>query len=1025
MKKTTSIILSIIISVLALSPCYTYITEEIGKKNVLAIGNDISQMCAEYDDYDSLAQDDDKTIYTRLIINTNDIVDEYGAVDSVYGFGYAFLQYADEKTAKKAKTQYENLGYTVDYDSVAALCNTNSNDYPQYANWPEEWAYEETDAVSALDYYKLKAKSTINIAVVDSGINYNHELFKNRVVRTKVDFSSEATGDEMDKYGHGTNVAGAIAKSTPSNVKISAYKFYDSKGNGTASEALSALEYIKQLSNKPDIINCSFVTRSGLGTIIDELVDMGVTVVAGAGNEGKEVYQQPAIFDSVITVAATNYYGKPCSFTNYGSCIDISAPGEYIHTADMSSNSAYTFANGTSFATPIVSAVAAYVLMEHKNYTPEQVKQEIIATATPFKKSDCYNDRYGAGIVNFSNIINGSRCKDVTANYISGAYRDNISVELKCANSLVDIYYTTDGTMPTKENGAKYTEPIDVTESTRVIAAAYARAGTPFHSKFTYLDYYILKDGESEYVIEKSGSSGIIKAYLGNDTNLVVPDIVNGIVPTELGGNIFKNSNIESIVLPDTVTTIGDNAFYNTNLKSITANGICNLNKRCFYGCEQLADINFPDLRYIGTEALFGCKSLPQDLELSSVERIADQGLSGTYFKTINLPECTEVGTSAFEGCTAQEIVLKKTTKLGAKAFYNCTNLETIYIPQATSFGGCLGCTNLKTVFAPMAKGIVTDIPSNTTIYCTWRMTGITFPQEYSDYKCTIVSPEYTAGLAVANNYGEKDKYNHTVSDRIAESKGAQIRTRDNGLRFGFEFDDNSIGFDFKKYAQSIDYGFVYTYVSFEGENDFQINDTLRVDSNKNNIVIKADKRNADGTISTYNAVFTDIPEKYFDYEISVRAYVCIDGMYFYSPVETSSINDVLEYNDDDTNDNDIQFEHVHSFTKSLVAPNCETGGYTLYTCKNCKESYMDDFADALGHNYDFTSYTDGTYNYICTACNKADSKSKADLPVFADYINTKVTRGNDNMYLDLNNDEIINAKDYAKINHLAKWSAD
>ena len=144
--------------------------------------------------------------------------------------------------------------------------------------------------------------------------------------------------------------------------------------------------------------------------------------------------------------------------------------------------------------------------------------------------------------------------------------------------------------------------------------------------------------------------------------------------------------------------------------------------------------------------------------------------------------------------------------------------------------------------------------------------------------------------------------------------------------------------------------------------------------------------------------------------------------MYFYSPVETSSINDVQEYNDIDANDNDIQFEHEHSYTKSLVAPNCESSGYTLYTCKNCKESYMDDFTDAIGHNYDFTSYSDGTYNYICTACNKADSKSKADLPVFADYINTKVTRGNDNMYLDLNNDEFINAKDFAKIHHLSKY---
>lgn len=82
----------------------------------------------------------------------------------------------------------------------------------------------------------------------------------------------------------------------------------------------------------------------------------------------------------------------------------------------------------------------------------------------------------------------------------------------------------------------------------------------------------------------------------------------------------------------------------------------------------------------------------------------------------------------------------------------------------------------------------------------------------------------------------------------------------------------------------------------------------------------------------------------------------------------------------------------------------------------------MDNFADALGHNYDFTGYTDGTYNYICTVCDKADSKRKSDLPEFIQYVNTNVTRGNNNMYLDLNNDDFINAKDFAKIHHLSKY---
>lgn len=884
MKKQICIFLTFLTIILAMAPCTSVLAEEARKQSVLKTSKQIVALCNEYDNY-SNSNDGDK-IDNRLMVKTNDRIDEYGAIDSVYGFGYAFLQYADEKSAQKAKENYEESGYTADYDCVV----TSSSTYDKY-NTNDEWAYEETDAIATIDYYKSRIKPTINIAVVDSGINYNHELFKNRIERTKVDFSTDASGDEMDTSGHGTKVAGAIAKSTPSNVKLFAYKTFDKNSKGTSSEAVAALSYIKQLKNKPDIINCSFSTGS-LGTVIDELVDMGVTVVAAAGNDGKEVYKQPAIFDSVITVAAITPHGNAWTSSNYGSCVDISAPGVGVYTANFPGNNTYAQFAGTSMATPLVSAAAAYVLMEHRSYTPEQVKQEIIATATPFKKSDCYNDRYGAGIVNFSNIINGTRCKDVTANYISGAYRDNISVELKCANSLVDIYYTTDGTLPTKENGAKYTEPIDVSDSTRLIAAAYARAGTPFHSKFTYLDYYILNDGESEYVIEKSGYSGIIKAYLGNETNLVVPDVVNGIVPTELGGNIFKNSNIESIVLPDTVTTIGDNAFYNTNLKSITANGICNLNKRCFYGCEQLADINFPDLRYIGTEALLDCKLLTQDLDLPFVNWVADKGLAGTYFKTINLPECTEVGASAFEGCTAQEIVLKKTTKLGAKAFYNCTNLETIYIPQATSFGGCSGCTNLKTVFAPMSKSIVTDIPSNTTIYCTGRMTGITFPQEYSDYKCTIVSPEYTAGLAAAIQDGDKDRYIHISSDEIAKDKGGQIRPRDNGLRFGFSFDEKSIGFDFKKYAQSIDYGFVYTFESLDDKNAFQINDYLR-ENNSKVFVKSSEKRNVDGTVSTYNAVFTNIPKDHLDDKISARAYVNIDGMYFYSPVVTRSYSSV------------------------------------------------------------------------------------------------------------------------------------
>lgn len=1039
MKKRLSVLLSIIIVLSICAPLTSVMAEEARKQSALKTGKEIAALCNKYDNYNELDSIDEQTINTRLIVKSDDKIEEYDAIDSVYGFGYVFLQYADEENAEKALHNYENSGYIVSYDSVA-----NCTDSANHQEWGDNWSYDRVDSDSALDYYKLKAKPTINIAVVDSGINYNHELFKNRITRTK--FNSSASGEannEIDDYGHGTKVAGVIANSTPSNVKISAYKVMDNKGYGSSSTIVAACSYIEELNNKPDIVNFSLGVETGviIESVIDELVNQGITVVAAAGNDNREVIKAPGKCESAITVAAFDYYNKPCSFTNYGQVVDISAPGEYIYTADMSKENAYTFSLGTSLATPFVSAAAAYVLMENRKYTPQQVKQELIDTAMPFKKSGCFN-LYGAGMVNFSNIINGSRCKDVTTNYQSGVYRDDISVELKCANTLVDIYYTTDGTLPTKERGTKYTEPIAVTNSTRIIAATFARAGTSMHSKFTSLDYYILKNNEPEYIVDRNGS---ILNYLGSDTDLVVPDNINGIQPTSISQKCFWNQNINSIKLPDSVTDIEKYAFYGTELSSIEGNNVENINECSFYECEKLSNIKFPELRYIGkqslygcntlsnidlsnvkeigSEALYGCKSLPKQPDFSSVDWVAEKGLAGTYFSTIHLPNCTRADDNAFDGCTAEEIVLNKAKSIGSNAFNNCKNLKVLYVPNAQDLSGRFnGCSNLNMIFAPKATYITLSIPNNTTIYCSDKLTGVDFLDDYKDYKYTFISPEYTPGLNEADRDGYTDRFIRVESDKFAKSKGGQIRTRDNGLRFGFEFDETVIDFDFKKYAESIDYGFVYTFDSYENKNDFQKNYYLR--ANRNNVFVKsANKRNVEGTVSTYNAVFTGIPTNHFDDKISARAYVNIDGMYFYSPVITrsySSASNADDYVGIEEADNDIVFVHEHSFVKSVIAPKCEEKGYTLYKCAKCNESYTENYIDALGHNYKFVSADNLKLTYKCSECDSTVTKTKSELPIFIDYVNTKVMRGNDNMYLDLNNDGYINAKDYALLNKIS-----
>lgn len=987
MKKRLSVLLSIIIVLSICAPITSVMAEEARKQSVLKTGKEIAALCNEYDNY-SNSNDGDK-IDNRLMLKTNDRIDKYGAIDYVKGIGYYFLQYETKEKADFAKKKYKALNYTVNNDSVVKLCDTKLTMPSQYSNWPEEWAYEETDATATIDYYKSRIKPTINIAVIDSGVNYNHELLKYRVVRTKMDFSTDNTGDEMDKSGHGTNVAGAIAKSTPSNVKLFAYKIFNKNLKGTSSEAVAALSYIKQLKNKPDIINCSFETGS-LGTVINELVDMGVTVVAGAGNDGKEVYKQPAIFDSVITVAATDYYGEPCSFTNYGDKIDVSAPGEYVYTADISSNTAYKYVNGTSFSTPITAAACAYVLMEHSKYTPEQVKQEIKKTAIPFKKSDCYNDRYGAGIVNFSNIISGTRCKDVTANLQSGVYRDDISVELKSANTLADIYYTTDGTLPSKTNGTKYTEPIKLTETTRINAVAFARAGTPFKSKFTYLDYYILKDGESEFIVD---NYNCLKAYLGNDTNITIPDTIDGIEIYGIAKYCFKNSNIESVTLPDKRLSIEDEAFY---------------------GCKNLKNINLSKVTYIGPYAFANCTSLTDKADFSSVERVDETGLAYTYFKTINLPECTNIGQLAFEGSKAENIIFGKLERTSNAAFYNCSNLKKLYIPKVKSFSSnnTRSCNSIELIFAPSVKYLTLDVTHDINVYCDLLLSAQI--ENPSKYNCNIITQSYAPGLKDVDS----SLYNHISSDDFGVSKAGEYRSSDAGLRFGFTFDSSKIGFDFNESAQNTEYGFVYSYNDFSGVSDSSKKERLR--ANESNSLIKsADNRIVDGTVSTYNAVFTDIPAESAADGISVRSYFCIDGMYFYSPVVTYSISGVSNYSDNSEADNDIKYDHIHSYVKKNVGPFCATKGYTMYECNGCGKSYIVDYIEPVGHKYKFVDTKNGLLNYQCPYCDNNITKSKSELPIFIDYVNTKAARGNDNMYLDLNNDGYINAKDYALLNKI------
>ena len=126
MKKKICIFLTFLTIILAMAPCTSVLAEEARKQSVLKTGKEITALCNEYDKY-SNSNDGDK-IDNRLMVKTNDRIDEYGAIDSVYGFGYAFLQYADESTAKEALNNYKDSGYIADYDSLVTCMDSANHD---------------------------------------------------------------------------------------------------------------------------------------------------------------------------------------------------------------------------------------------------------------------------------------------------------------------------------------------------------------------------------------------------------------------------------------------------------------------------------------------------------------------------------------------------------------------------------------------------------------------------------------------------------------------------------------------------------------------------------------------------------------------------------------------------------------------------------------------------------------------------------------------------------------------------------
>jgi subtilisin family serine protease len=268
----------------------------------------------------------------------------------------------------------------------------------------------------------------IDIAILDSGIDLKHSdlnvYHQKSFVTTNTGFyslfGSRTSTTANDDNGHGTHVAGiAAAKdNTVGSVgvapgaKLWAIKVLDSKGTGPLSTVIKGIDYITQYANQIEVANLSLgceCKSTAFDTAINNSVNAGIVFVVAAGNAGKDaITNSPANNPNVISVSAVGDsdgkcggngpdtgYGKDdalASFSNYGSVVDIAAPGTKIYSTYKGN----TFAtmSGTSMASPHVAGAAALYLSNNPDATPLTVKSALMSQGSNIHTS-CDGNGFG------------------------------------------------------------------------------------------------------------------------------------------------------------------------------------------------------------------------------------------------------------------------------------------------------------------------------------------------------------------------------------------------------------------------------------------------------------------------------------------------------------------------------------------------------------------------------------------------------------------------------------------------------
>lgn len=255
------------------------------------------------------------------------------------------------------------------------------------ATWGLDRSDQRTLPLNGSFSYPDSAGQGVNAYILDTGVLSSHVDFSGRV-RSGFTSISDGRGTE-DCNGHGTHVAGTVAGTTwglAKKANIIPVRVLDCAGSGTWSGVLAGMDWVAANAVKPAVANMSLGggAISAIDTAVANMHSSGVTVVVAAGNSSDNACNySPARAGVAITVGATTSTDARASYSNFGSCLDIFAPGSSIRSAWYTSSTATNTISGTSMASPHVAGAAALLLGGNGAFTPAQVRGALVASATP------------------------------------------------------------------------------------------------------------------------------------------------------------------------------------------------------------------------------------------------------------------------------------------------------------------------------------------------------------------------------------------------------------------------------------------------------------------------------------------------------------------------------------------------------------------------------------------------------------------------------------------------------------------